>query len=107
MPAPSCHFQIVFLGMSEKSRYLPDGTQTGPSDQSKPSASFSSLAVGAMSLSKRGSLRSMVPIVGYGCSAAAARETASSENNATNRQQVWGIGGPPGWAGVSCTAFPL
>src|SRR5436309_1719005 len=57
---------MTLLGMSEKSRYLPSAIQTGPSDHLKPSASFSILASLGISLSKRGSLRSIVPKVGYG-----------------------------------------
>src|SRR5438477_5841239 len=51
--------------MSEKSRYPPSArTQTGPSTQANPFAITSILAAGSTRASRRGSRRSMWPIVG-------------------------------------------
>src|SRR5688572_6011682 len=72
---PGNHFIMRFGGISENSKYgaapsMPDpGTSflhhTGPSAQSKPVASFSSLESLGSSLSNAGSLRSMAPKLGY------------------------------------------
>src|SRR5581483_4828516 len=53
----------TLLGISEKRRHLPGLYQTAPSVQIKPSAIFSSWASLGISLSKRGSSRSMVPMI--------------------------------------------
>ena len=54
----------MFIGTSEKSRALRERSQTGPSDQSNPSAIRSTRASCGTSLSNRGSSRSIVPSVG-------------------------------------------
>ena len=82
MPLPCSHLMTTLLGMSEKSRHLPGLYQTAPSVQMKPSAIFSSWASLGINWSKRGSSRSMVPMISL----------ASPS----------GAGGP--WAGVVATA---
>src|SRR5262245_6573559 len=66
IPSPSFHFMSELRGMSENSKNLPSLNHTGPSHHTNPSASFSILASGEISLSKRGSLLSSLPNVGYG-----------------------------------------
>src|SRR5581483_4398286 len=75
--------------MSEKSRYLPPGTQTGPSAHSNLFASSSSSFVaGAISLSKAGSRRSMVPSVGNASSAPAVESSPSAAVTASMGREL-------------------
>ena len=86
MPSPSFHLKIVFCGQSENNRYLRLRTQMGPSAQSKPSASYSSLASLGISLSSRGSRRSIEPI---GLSAfISVEEAPSAEDFYASRPQI-------------------
>ena len=101
-PSASVHLLMTLFGMSEKSRYLPSGTQSVPSVHLKPSASFSSLASLGISLSKRGSLRSMVPNVGYdffSC-ATVGTVTAMARTAAASSRRFMGV--HPGRVGMEC-----
>src|SRR5438045_3458319 len=62
-PSPSFHLQTLLGGMTENRRYPPSLIQSGPSVHSKPPASTSISAPGGINLSKRGSLRRMLPSV--------------------------------------------
>ena len=67
VPTPSCHFITALCGISEKSTYPPNllffsGTQTGPSDQSKPPQRTSILAPFEISSSSAESNRSTRPM---------------------------------------------
>ena len=67
LPCPACHWKTVFIGTSEKSKNPARRSQTGPSDQSNPSAIRSTRRPGH-ELVKRGSSRSIVPRVGVSLS---------------------------------------
>src|SRR5436309_2766997 len=88
----------TLLGISEKSRHLPGLYQTAPSVQMKPSAIFSSWASLGTSASKRGSRRSIVPMIDLCCCASAGDaagivvdRVASADHRTTRKRRLRSI----------------